>query len=189
MKFEIVQTDFPGLFLMHVPTYADHRGSLTKVFEVPFWQERGIDIGGIKESYISVSHKYVFRGLHFQVERPQGKVIFPISGKLLDIAVDMRKGSPTYGKVHSTEIEPYRTLIYVPRGFAHGILALEDNTVYVAYQTEAYMTGSEGGVHWEYVREYLPVDGEELILSDRDKSLPRFEDIESPFTYNPENLY
>ncbi len=189
MKFNIVQTEFPGLFLMHVPTYTDNRGSLTKVFEIPFWQAAGIKIGDIKESYVSVSHRCVFRGLHFQVGKPQGKVIFPINGKLLDIAVDMRKGSPTYGKVHAVEIEPYQTIIYVPKGFAHGILALEENTIYIAYQTEAYIPGSEDGVHWEYVKAYLPCKEGEIILSDKDRSLPKFEEIESPFTYNPDNLY
>ena len=173
MKFQFQSTQFPGLLVIDIPVYSDHRGWLTKIFEATPWKEYiPLDF---KESYVSFSRPSVFRGLHFQ-NPPQGKLIVPIEGEFVDFAIDLRKNSPTFGKVHGIKLTRGRA-IYVPRGMAHGMLALTE-VLYVAYQTEEYIPGGEGGVNWKSVESFVRDYIDELpIISDKDANLPPLSEV------------
>ena len=133
----------------------------------------------------SKSGKNVLRGLHFQ--KPpfaQGKLVRVIQGKVLDVAVDIRKGSPTYGKYHSVELDAEsKRMFYIPEGFAHGFLTLEENTIFAYKCTNYYNKESEGSLLW--CDEEIGIDWnvENPVLSDKDKISPLFKDFISPFIY------
>jgi len=141
----------------------------------------------------SRSAKGVLRGLHFQSRYPQGKLIRVIQGSVFDVAVDLRKGSSTYGKWMSVILsaENFR-MLWVPIGFAHGFMALEDNTEMLYKTTDYYHPEWDAGVRWDDPAVAIPWPCAEHgikapIVSDKDAMLPLLKDIDSPFVYREED--
>lgn len=135
-------------------------------------KEKGLDMVFVQDNQ-SKSKRGVLRGLHFQIEHPQGKLVRVIRGRVFDVAVDLRPGSVTYGKWHGVELsEENKKQFYVPEGFAHGFLVLSEEAEFCYKCTDFYHPGDEGGIAWNDSAigiEWPIEEGMEIILSERDK--------------------
>jgi dTDP-4-dehydrorhamnose 3,5-epimerase len=182
---EIIPTEIPGLLIVKPAVFEDSRGYFFESYNLDKFAQAGITAKFVQDNE-SKSQKNVLRGLHFQ--KPpfaQGKLVRVMKGSVLDVAVDLRKGSPTYGKWASIVLSENNKFMYwIPAGLAHGFLTLEDNTVFFYKCTNLYNKESEGSILWNDTE--LGIDwgsGETPILSDKDKTAPLFRDFESPFVY------
>ncbi|BAE50278.1 dTDP-4-dehydrorhamnose 3,5-epimerase [Paramagnetospirillum magneticum] len=146
----VVESDLPGVLLLRPARFSDSRGWFMESWSHQAFREAGLDTEVIKDN-VSLSFKTgTVRGLHFQ--RPpmaQAKLISVYSGRVLDVAVDLRPGSATYGRHLSVELSAAEgTMLFIPKGFAHGFCTLEDNTL-VGYKVDApYSPEHEGAIHW-----------------------------------------
>lgn len=159
--------------------YLDQRGYFTELS-----RESATDLR-FKQVNLSCSSLGTVRGLHFQTVNPQGKFIAVISGEVIDVVVDLRVGSPTYGVLESFRLKDMNQMVYVPPGFAHGFWALDKSFFYYQCTTE-YHSGSDSGINPLDKDLALPwLDrAEELLVTPKDKSLPCLKDFVSPFRYN-----
>lgn len=180
---EIVKTEIQDLLIIKPRVFEDDRGYFFESYNREGFKDRGIEATFVQDNE-SRSMKNVLRGLHFQ--KPpysQGKLVRVMHGSVLDVAVDLRKHSPTYGKWASIVLSDKNKWMYwVPEGFAHGFLTLEDNTVFFYKCTNVYSRESEGSIRWNDPT--LNIDWgkvEHPILSDKDKVSPLFADFDSPF--------
>jgi len=171
---EIRNTEFNDLFVIEYKTFCDHRGEFVKTIHKDLFIEKKLN-WSFEESFFSVSNKNVFRGMHFQyAPHDHDKLVYVVKGKILDIVVDLRSYSATYGKYFKIELSDYeRKALYIGRGFAHGFLSLEDNTI-VEYHTSTIQNKeSEGGVSWDSIGFNLPV--KDIIISERDSDFLSFD--------------
>lgn len=143
--------DIPGLVLMTPEVFVDERGYFFESFQKERYRETGVPVEAFVQENISKSKKGVLRGLHFQREPfAQGKLVQVLSGRVLDVVVDLRFGSPTYGQHVAVELsEENHEQLWVPAGFAHGFLALEDETIFAYKVTAPYSKISEGGIRFD----------------------------------------
>lgn len=180
---EIVKTEIQDLLIIKPQVFEDDRGYFFESYNHDKFAAHGVDVQFVQDNE-SRSMKNVLRGLHFQ--KPpfaQGKLVRVMRGSVLDVAVDLRKSSPTYGKWASIVLSDKNKWMYwIPAGFAHGFLTLEDNTVFFYKCTNVYNKPSEGSIRWndpdlniDWGKDIIPV------LSDKDKVSPLFRDFESPF--------
>ncbi|ULC59743.1 dTDP-4-dehydrorhamnose 3,5-epimerase [Flaviramulus sp. BrNp1-15] len=174
----VKETFLKGCFVITPKVFADERGYFFESFNKnKFEQLTGTSVNFIQDNQ-SKSSRGVLRGLHFQKgEFAQAKLVRVIKGKVLDVCVDIRKKSPTYGKHFSIILDGVENKqLFVPRGFAHGFLVLEDNTIFSYKCDNIYNKESEGGII--YNDDSLSIDWgfpkEELILSEKDIKLPKF---------------
>jgi dTDP-4-dehydrorhamnose 3,5-epimerase/CDP-3, 6-dideoxy-D-glycero-D-glycero-4-hexulose-5-epimerase len=171
MKIE--DTFIPGLKLIHLNKFTDTRGSFLKVFNEDFFVANGLETT-FKESYYSVSHKNVIRGMHFQIPPAEHtKLVYLNSGSIVDVILDIRKSSPTYGQYFSIHIncdEPI--LVYIPIGCAHGFLSLEDHTMVTYMQTSCYNKDCDMGIKYNSFGMAWGI--ENPVVSDRDLRFPDF---------------
>ncbi len=162
----------------------DDRGYLSKPFEKAVFSEHGIEFAPWEELR-SYSHKGVLRGLHFQRVHSQDKLIQVLRGAVCDVAVDLRGGSPTFGKWESFELtEENRQMLYIPKGFAHGFLALREGTLFSYLCGDRYDPESDGGIRWNDtdigVRWPLEMV-DRVVVSDKDASLPSFAEFKAKY--------
>ena len=162
--------------------FGDARGLFFESYSYKVFAEAGIPENFVQDNQ-SLSQQGVLRGLHFQ--RPpyaQGKLVRVTAGSALDVAVDIRKNSPTYGQ-HVTCLLDTRlhNMFYVPPGFAHGFVALEDNTTFLYKCTDYYHPAAEGGIMWNDPDLDIDWNSQEPLVSAKDAVLPRFADFDSPF--------
>lgn len=182
VETKIIETDMPGLFLINFKKFEDERGLFSKPFEKEVFEELGLETKFV-EDFFSISKKNVIRGLHFQIPPAEHvKLVYCTFGKIFDVVVDLRRGSPTYGKFQTFELSPERALaLYIPKGFAHGFLVLSEVAV-VSYKVSTqYSPEYDRGILWNSVGVRWPV--EKPILSERDSKFPRFDEFESPFVF------
>lgn len=182
MEIEVEKTHIAGLLVIHPKVFEDNRGSFFESYNKTVLQQCGIDADFVQDNQ-SVSCKNVVRGLHLQAPPfAQGKLVRVVRGKARDVAVDVRKNSPTFGQHFAVELSAdNNTLFWIPEGFAHGFAALEDNTVFLYKTTHYYNKTAEMAIH--------PCDPvlninwgvENPILSERDSENPWFEEFVSPF--------
>lgn len=147
-KFKIWETGIKDLVVIEPKVLGDNRG-----FFFESYSQRDFENLGIREKFLqenhSLSHRGVLRGLHFQREHSQGKLVRVIRGGILDVAVDLRKDSPTFGKYHALELtESNRKMFYIPPGFAHGFLTLQENTEILYKCTDYYYPEFDSGIIW-----------------------------------------
>ena len=180
---EIITTKIPDLYIIKPNVFRDDRGYFFESYNKEFFLSQGIDQNFVQDNE-SKSNKGVLRGLHFQ--RPpfaQGKLVRVIKGAVLDVAVDLRKSSPTFGQWESIELSEENKMMYwVPPGFAHGFITLEDNTIFSYKCTNVYNKASEGSIAWNDPD--LNIDwGNDIqpLLSEKDKIGPAFKSFISPF--------
>ena len=185
MKVE--KTKIDGLLIMTPQVFGDDRGFFVETYNAERYKEMGIDVDFVQDN-LSKSQKGVLRGLHFQNEPfAQGKLVQVVTGKVLDVAVDIRKNSPTYGEYVSVELSAEnKKQFWIPAGFAHGFVALEDDTIFSYKCTNVYNPESEGGLLWN--DEKIAIDWklkendiDDPILSDRDQEWIKFDEFESKF--------
>ena len=178
------ETPIKGLLIIEPKVWKDNRGYFFESFNKKTFHDAGITQEFVQDNQ-SYSQRGTLRGLHGQANPyAQGKLVRVIQGKVIDIAVDIRKDSATYGKYVSAELsaENFR-MFWVPPGFLHGFVTLEDNTIFAYKVTNLYDKASEIGVMWNdpdlNIDWQLPLD--EVILSEKDTVLPQFKEFESPF--------
>lgn len=180
---EIIKTEIQDLLIIKPRVFEDDRGYFFESYNREKFLEHGIEVAFVQDNE-SRSGKNVLRGMHFQ--KPpytQGKLVRVMRGSVLDVAVDLRKNSPTYGKWASIVLtDKNKWMYWVPEGFAHGFRTLEDHTVFFYKCTNVYNKESEGSIAWNDPD--LNIDWgleEEPVLSEKDKAAPRFRDFVSPF--------
>ncbi len=175
-----IETNLSGCFVIQPQVFGDHRGRLVKTFHHETFRELNLEVE-YSESYYSVSNKGVLRGLHFQ--RPphsQVKLVTCVSGKLLDVVVDVRLHSSTYGQYFAIELSPQNaSMLYIPEGFAHGFYAMEDNTILQYFGSAMFHSKSDGGIRWDSCGIEWP--DMSPILSVKDQNMPSLEEFDSPF--------
>lgn len=180
--FNLNMIDIEGCYLISPNTFEDLRGSFTKIFHEDFFIENNLRTD-FTEEYYSISKYNVFRGLHFQYPpMDHAKMVTCLSGKVLDIIVDLRKDSKTYLKTYSVELSSEnKNLLYLPSGIAHGFLVTSKEDALMLYKvTSVFSKEHDGGVNYEYIKDYLP-NFENLIISDKDLELPLLKDFKNPF--------
>lgn len=175
--FKFKELDLSGAYLVDFFYAGDARGGFTKSFEKDIFSNAGI-VFSLNETFASVSQKNVIRGLHFQTNMPQAKLVSVISGSAWDVIVDLRIESPTFmkWKAEVLSAENHRGF-YVPRGFGHGFLSLQDNTV-MLYQCDGkYDPETDGGIRFDdsNIGIEWPIDAKTAIISERDMALGSFE--------------
>jgi dTDP-4-dehydrorhamnose 3,5-epimerase len=182
----ILQTPITDLFVIEPKVWKDNRGYFYESFNARLLSEAGIQDSFVQDNQ-SFSQKGTLRGLHAQkAPFAQGKLVRVIQGTVLDIAVDARKNSPTYGQHFSIELsgENHKQL-WVPPGFLHGFLTLEDDTIFTYKVTNYYDKASEIGVIWNdgdlNINWSNTIAAADLLLSEKDLILPSFKDFVSPF--------
>ena len=147
-QIKVEKTAIEGLVLIEPTVHGDDRGYFSETYNQNDFREAGIDAVFVQDNE-SMSKKCVLRGLHFQKEFPQAKLVRVIEGSVFDVAVDMRKGSSTYGKWHGEILtEENHRQFFIPEGFAHGFLVLSDRARFCYKVTDFYHPGDEGGVAW-----------------------------------------
>ncbi len=171
-KIKVTGCGIEGLYVIEPEVREDARGYFMETYNYGDMQEKGLDMVFVQDNQ-SKSRKGVLRGLHFQIEHPQGKLVRVIKGRVFDVAVDMRHGSTTYGKWYGVELsEENKKQFYVPEGFAHGFLVLSDEAEFCYKCTDFYHPGDEGGIAWNDPKvgvEWPIEEGMEVILSERDQ--------------------
>lgn len=175
-----LETPFEGLFILETKNFQDERGGFQKLFNYDFFVENGLDTD-FKEFYYSVNKKGVRRGMHFQIPPyDHVKVVYVSYGKILDVVVDIRNSSQTYGKCFSIELDDQKAqYLYIPKGFAHGFLSLEDNTIVNYAQTTCYNKVCDCGIDQNSIGFDWGI--EKPIVSGRDLTFPSLKDFFSPF--------
>ncbi len=182
MKF--IETKIQGLYIIEPQIWRDDRGYFFESYNKKSFEEAGIQADFVQDNQ-SLSQKGTLRGLHAQSNPyAQGKLVRVIRGRVNDIAVDIRKDSPTYGEHVALELsEENHLLFWMPPGFLHGFVTLEDNTVFTYKVTSLYDKNSEIGAAWNdpELNIHWGIDPDNVILSDKDKHLPSFKDLISTF--------
>lgn len=179
---EIINTPFEGLKVIQPKVWGDARGHFFESYSEAVFQAAGLPTDFVQDNQ-SFSAKGILRGLHFQAPPfAQGKLVRVIAGAVLDVVVDIRKSSPTYGQHFKIELSAEnKTMFWVPPGFAHGFLTLEDNTIFVYKVTGLYNKESEGGLLWNDVELGIDWGVADPLLSDKDKVQPSWADFKTPF--------
>jgi dTDP-4-dehydrorhamnose 3,5-epimerase len=181
---KIVKTDIEGLLIIEPRVFNDDRGYFYESYNKQKFTEAGIAVNFVQDNQ-SFSHKGALRGLHGQADPfAQGKLVRVINGSVLDVAIDIRKASPTYGKHFSIELSGDNKLqLWIPAGFLHGFATLEDNTIFTYKVNNYYDKASEIGVIWNDPDLAINwgISPGEILLSPKDEILPTFKDFKSPF--------
>lgn len=182
-NFTFTETSIEGVVVVDVKSYPDDRGYFMETYKKPDFVAGGINVDFVQDNQ-SASTKGVLRGLHFQINHPQSKLVRVVSGKVFDVAVDLRDGSPTYGKWEGIVLSAEnRRQFFIPRGFAHGFLVLSDYAEFCYKCDDVYHPNDEGGLMWNDPAigiEWPAMDGDDaldegkLVLSDKDKTHSAF---------------
>ena len=179
-KITVETTPIEGLLVITPQVFGDNRGYFMETYNIADFMEAGIDCTFVQDNQSS-SKKGVLRGLHFQIEHPQDKLVRVIRGEVFDVAVDMRKGSKTYGRWFGVRLsEENRKMFFIPKNFAHGFLVLSDYAEFTYKCTELYHPNDEGGIIYNDpgIGIDWPVpEGCELIFSEKDKKWPTLKEL------------
>lgn len=184
---KVIPTNIPEVFIIEPQVFSDERGFFSEMYN----QKKYVEIG-IREFFVqdnlSQSKKGVLRGFHYQAPPfDQGKLVSVLRGKVLDVALDIRLNSPTYGQYVAVELsEKNKRQLWIPSGFAHGFLTLEDDTLFSYKCTNYYSPEHDGGIRWDDsdVNMEWPDIGCNFTISEKDAHLPTLENTQSPFIYS-----
>ncbi|MBQ9791019.1 MAG: dTDP-4-dehydrorhamnose 3,5-epimerase [Clostridia bacterium] len=183
-KFKFEKTDIEGLFVIEPTLFGDHRGYFMETYNEKDFAEAGIDVKFVQDNE-SKSKKGVLRGLHFQKKNPQGKLVRVLEGEVFDVAVDLRANSKTFGKWFGVVLSAEKhNQFYIPEGFAHGFYVLSDTATFCYKCTRLYDPTDEGGLMWndpDIGIDWGIKDGDEVLLSDKDKSHPSLKNLDFRF--------
>ncbi|MDP3444448.1 MAG: dTDP-4-dehydrorhamnose 3,5-epimerase [Ignavibacteria bacterium] len=183
-KFKFTKTSIEGVYVIEPTVFGDERGYFMETYHAEEFKEAGLDFHFVQDNQ-SKSKKGVLRGLHFQYNNPQGKLVRAIKGEVFDVAIDLRKDSSTYGQWEGIILsEENKKQFYVPEGFAHGFLVLSDEAEFVYKCTEFYDGSDEGGILWNDpdIGIKWPLDDiEEVSLSEKDKQWKSLKETETDF--------
>lgn len=176
---EIVETPIDGLVLIQPTVFGDARGYFYEMYQKKSYQNVGINVEFVQDNRSS-SQRGVLRGLHFQRDNPQGKLVTALRGEVFDVAVDLRPGSPTFGQHFSVILSEVNKLqMYIPPGFAHGFSVLSDYAEFYYKCTAYYDPASEDGISWEDKTIAIDWPIKEPILSEKDRMLGSFQEYKN----------
>lgn len=173
-KFQFTQSDVPGIILVETTVFGDHRGFFMETYHKEEFAAGGIACDFVQDNH-SMSHKGVLRGLHFQKQHSQGKLVRVVSGAVFDIGVDLRPQSPYFGRWAGYELSAEnKKQLYIPPGFGHGFLVLSDTAEFTYKCTDLYNPADEGGIRWDDAAIGIawPNIGMDYQLSPKDIALP-----------------
>jgi dTDP-4-dehydrorhamnose 3,5-epimerase len=178
----IKETGFNGLLAIEPSVYEDERGYFFESWNQEKFRQQGLDIT-FKQDNQSMSAAHVLRGLHFQLPPwEQGKLVRVIQGAVIDVVVDLRRNEPTYGQNFKYHIsEQKKNMLWIPPGFAHGFLTLEDKTIFFYKCTQVYNKESEAVIAWNDPDLNIDWGITHPVVSEKDKNAPRFSEFKSPF--------
>ena len=181
-NFTFNETRIKGVYIIDVKTYGDNRGYFMETYKESDFKEAGLDYNFVQDNQSS-SRKGVLRGLHFQKTHPQAKLVRVLKGEVFDVAVDLRKNSPTYGQwVGVVLSEENKRQFMIPRGFAHGFVVMSDYAEFAYKCDDLYHPEDEGGSMWNDPAIGIEwPEGGELILSEKDKVHPSLADLKTEF--------
>jgi dTDP-4-dehydrorhamnose 3,5-epimerase len=181
MSFILTPCPIQGLYEIQPKIFGDKRGYIFESYSQRDFYAEGITLPFVQDNQ-SKSEKGTLRGLHFQKNHPQGKLVRAIQGEVFDVAVDLRQNSSTFGKWHGIILNSEKqNQFYIPPGFAHGFLALTDHVIFSYKCTDFYYPEDEGGIIWndpDIGIKWTDL-GMEYILSDKDKNLPFFSSLQA----------
>lgn len=181
-NFKFIETSIEGVYIIEPKVYGDDRGYFMETYKESDFIQAGLNYKFIQDNQ-SKSKKGVLRGLHFQKTYPQAKLVRVLEGEVFDVAVDLRKGSPTYGKYVGVVLSSEnKKMFMIPRGFAHGFVVLSETATFTYKCDELYHPEDEGGVMWndpEIGIEWPEV--EEILLSEKDKKHPSLKESKVEF--------
>jgi len=168
---QVRPTDIPEVKILEPKVFSDDRGWLCET-----WSQERYARAGIPHTFVQSNHSHsvagVVRGMHYQLGDGQAKLVWVVRGRILDVALDLRTGSPTFGRWTSTELSSENRLqMYIPAGFAHGFMALEDCDV-LYLMSDRYRPSLERGICWRDPALALPWPGDHATLSEKDRQLP-----------------
>ncbi|WP_432737722.1 dTDP-4-dehydrorhamnose 3,5-epimerase [Maridesulfovibrio sp. FT414] len=181
----LIETEFPGLVVIEPTVYRDSRGFFLESFNRKVFAELGLPVDFVQDNHAYSSGIGVIRGLHFQ--RPphaQAKLVWVTRGAVSDVAVDLRKGSPTYLRSFRIELsaDNFRRM-FIPKGFAHGYETLTEENEFMYKVDAGYAPGSEAGIRWDDPELAIDWKAVNPVLSDKDRELPSLAQFESPFDF------
>jgi dTDP-4-dehydrorhamnose 3,5-epimerase len=182
-QIKVTKAPIEGLYIIEPTVHGDQRGYFMETYSQRDMQEAGLNMVFVQDNQ-SMSVKGVLRGLHFQKEFPQGKLVRVIKGRVFDVAVDLRKDSPTFGKSYAVLLnDENKRQFYVPEGFAHGFLVTSEYATFAYKCTRLYDPSGEGGLLWSDPALGIdwPLDGCEVLLSEKDKKHPTLENLNFAF--------
>jgi dTDP-4-dehydrorhamnose 3,5-epimerase len=184
MSFQFEGSKIPGLKIIIPKKFSDNRGTFSETYKKSEFTKNDLNETFVQENR-SVSKKNVLRGLHYQINpKAQGKLVSVQRGKIFDVAVDIRRNSPYFGKYVSIMLESETgTMFWIPAGFAHGFLSLEDNTTVTYKTTEEYSPEHERGIIWNDPDIGIEWPSKDVIVTERDSEFPRFKQAQMNFKY------
>lgn len=182
---KVIETKIPGVLIVETDVFGDHRGYFTETYSKPKYEKLGIDVDFVQDNMSFSAQEGTIRGLHWQnPPYAQSKLVSCTKGRVIDVAVDIRKGSPTYGKYVSVELtEDNHLQFFIPRGFAHGFAVLSETAVFQYKCDEFYHPEADGGI--SILDDTLGIDwkipAENVNLSEKDTKHPLLKDFDTPF--------
>lgn len=183
-KITVTPCEIEGLYVIEPTVFADERGYFMETYNQKDMEEAGLHLNFVQDNQ-SMSTKGVLRGLHFQKQYPQGKLVRVVRGAVYDVAVDLRKDSKTFGKWFGVELSAEnKKQFYIPEGFAHGFLVLTDEAEFCYKCTDFYHPNDEGGIAWddEELGIQWPIkEGDCLTISEKDQNWLPLKETEIPF--------
>lgn len=184
MTLQIENTGLPGVLLIEPRVFTDDRGFFMETHHYQKYADRGLDFTFVQDNH-SHSRQGTLRGLHYQLKHAQGKLIYVVKGEVFDVAVDIREGSPTFGKwVGARLSEENRKQIYVPEGFAHGFCVLSEWADVIYKCTDFYSPDDEYGINWADNEIGIEWPVKDPVLSEKDSKNPILKDMPKEFLPN-----
>lgn len=178
--FELIPTDIEGCFEINPRVFEDQRGKFVKLFHRDFFHEMGLQTL-YEEEYYSVSPARVIRGLHFQIPpKEHVKLVSCVQGSILDVVYDLRRQSPSFGKVFSLELSSEKgNMLYVPEGLAHGFYVTSESATFVSMNSRKFAPECDRGIRWDSIPFEWP--DKDPIVSEKDSSMVTLEEFQNPF--------
>ncbi|HEY8464651.1 MAG TPA: dTDP-4-dehydrorhamnose 3,5-epimerase [Bacillota bacterium] len=182
-QIKVIPTPIPDLYVIEPTVFGDERGFFMESYHKRVYAAAGLTMDFVQDNH-SKSKKGVLRGLHFQKQHPQGKLVRVVRGRVWDVAVDLRPGSPAFGRWFGVELSAAnKKLFYIPAGFAHGFLTLEEETEFVYKCSDYYDPNDEGGIRYDdpqlkvdwHFQEFGITPGQ-VLLSAKDAKLPTLQE-------------
>lgn len=185
MPFTFTPLEIPDVILVEARAFPDDRGFFMETYKQSDFEKNGIPWNFVQDNYSHSSQRGVLRGLHYQKDpKAQGKLVLAIRGEIFDVAVDIRKGSPTYGKWVGVELSAdNRRMLYVPVGFAHGFVVLSSEADVTYRVTEEYAPEADRGILWSDPDLAITWPIDSPLLSPKDEAMPLLKDADNNFQF------
>ncbi|HKJ32626.1 MAG TPA: dTDP-4-dehydrorhamnose 3,5-epimerase [Balneolales bacterium] len=174
---EFIPTDIPEVILIKPKVFGDERGYFMETYRRKIFKKHNIHVDFVQDN-LSKSKKSTIRGLHYQILNPQAKLIMVTQGEVLDVAVDIRRNSPTFGRFVTARLsDKNKSMLYIPEGFAHGFQVLTDETIFQYKCSDYYNPNGERGIAWDDPEIGVQWIDDEYIISGKDQRNPRLKDV------------